>query len=317
MARLRARGVCLLLGALIAVAHGYAPFSSPHLARHAVQRSRPTLAVAVPPVRKTEEDNDAAEASVLEVVGGNNAPEAAHGAAEASADARAPALRPLRAVWQFSRPHTIIGSALCIPALTAFAAPTAASLLSAPLWLGALYALVPALLMNLYIVGLNQLFDVEIDKVNKPTLPLASGELSMRSGTKIVGASLVAALLIGFTHPVYSTFALRATLVGSALLGTAYSLPPLRLKRFPALAATCIMGVRGGLVNWGFFTHARTLLLASPSAMASSAGSWAVLRGLAPVAFFTLFGTVIALVKDVPDVEGDGARHREPPIMRG
>ena len=276
--------------------------------------------------------------------GTGNAPEAAHGAADASDEARAPALRPLRAVWLFSRPHTIIGSALCIPALTAFAAPTAASLLSAPLWLGALYALVPALLMNLYIVGLNQLFDVEIDKVNKPTLPLASGELSMRSGTTIVGASLVAALLIGFAHPVYSTFALRATLVGSALLGTAYSLPPLRLKRFPALAATCIMGVRGGLVNWGFFTHARTLLLASPSAMASSsgalaaaaatsaAGSWAVLRGLAPVAFFTLFGTVIALVKDVPDVKGDGARHqlderrpaeargarrREPPIMRG
>ena len=33
--------------------------------------------------------------------------------------------------------------------------------------------------------------------------------------------------------PLLSTPALKATLVGSAILGTAYSLPPLRLKRFP------------------------------------------------------------------------------------
>ena len=41
-------------------------------------------------------------------------------------------------------------------------------------------ALTSALLMNVCIVGLNQLYDVEIDKVNKPYLPLASGEMSMR-----------------------------------------------------------------------------------------------------------------------------------------
>ena len=73
----------------------------------------------------------------------------------------------------------------------------------------------------------------------------------MRGGITIVATSLIAALLLGFAHPLYSTGALKATLVGSALLGTAYSLPPLRLKRFPVLAAVCIMGVRGGLINWG------------------------------------------------------------------
>ncbi len=41
-------------------------------------------------------------------------------------------------------------------------------------------ALVSALLMNVCIVGLNQLYDVEIDRVNKPYLPLASGEMTMR-----------------------------------------------------------------------------------------------------------------------------------------
>ena len=49
-----------------------------------------------------------------------------------------------------------------------------------------LQALVPALLMNICIVGLNQIFDVPIDRINKPYLPLASGEFTMRMGQSIV-----------------------------------------------------------------------------------------------------------------------------------
>ena len=40
-------------------------------------------------------------------------------------------------------------------------------------------------------------------------------------------------------------------LANTGLLGTAYSLPPFRLKRFPILAAFCILVVRGSLVNLG------------------------------------------------------------------
>ena len=52
--------------------------------------------------------------------------------------------------------------------------------------------------MNVCIVGINQLYDVEIDRVNKPYLPLASGELSMRGGmliTCLTGAYHNAAVL--------------------------------------------------------------------------------------------------------------------------
>ena len=49
-------------------------------------------------------------------------------------------------------------------------------------------ALIPALLMNICIVGLNQIFDVPIDRVNKPYLPLASGEFSVRTGTSLVSS---------------------------------------------------------------------------------------------------------------------------------
>lgn len=52
-----------------------------------------------------------------------------------------------------------------------------------------LQALGPALLMNICIVGLNQLYDVEIDRVNKPYLPLASGELSEQQGRWLVAGT--------------------------------------------------------------------------------------------------------------------------------
>jgi homogentisate phytyltransferase/homogentisate geranylgeranyltransferase len=53
-------------------------------------------------------------------------------------------------------------------------------------FVGLLQALIPALCMNVYIVGLNQIYDIEIDKVNKPYLPLASGEYSSATGIALV-----------------------------------------------------------------------------------------------------------------------------------
>ncbi|KAK9947174.1 hypothetical protein M0R45_012608 [Rubus argutus] len=44
-----------------------------------------------------------------------------------------------------------------------------------PFFVGLLKALVPSVLINIYVVDVNQVFDVKIDKVDKPDLPLASG----------------------------------------------------------------------------------------------------------------------------------------------
>lgn len=96
-----------------------------------------------------------------------------------------------------------------------------------------LAALVPSLFMNLFITGLNQVTDVDIDKINKPYLPLASGSLSFNTGVGLVLGSLALALF----NVRSMAWPLQYTLMGSALLGTLYSLPPFRLKRFPLLAA--------------------------------------------------------------------------------
>lgn len=61
------------------------------------------------------------------------------------------------ALWAFTRPHTIIGSALSIPALHLFASPSGSPAFQTSHILPLLFAWIPAILLNIYIVGLNQL----------------------------------------------------------------------------------------------------------------------------------------------------------------
>lgn len=175
--------------------------------------------------------------------------------------------------------------------------------------------MIPALLMNLYITGLNQITDVEIDKINKPDLPMASGELSVKVATITVVLSLVLSLLFGVAgSPTFATEGLNMALGMSALLGTLYSLPPFRLKRFPLLAAICIVSVRGAVINAGFFAHARVAAYGAAGvggAVAAASGStllqclWKDPRCTLSSLYFAVFGLVIALMKDVPDIKGD------------
>lgn len=207
-------------------------------------------------------------------------------------------------VWRFTRPHTIIGSAIAIPALHLLAAPSFAAVMTKRTLVSIAYATLPSLLMNLYITGLNQITDVEIDKINKPDLPIAAGILSQRTATTLVTLSLVLSLWLGVAHPVYGTKGLNATLWASMILGTMYSLPPVRLKRFSMWAAFCIVAVRGAVINAGFFAHAKAAAFGDPTASIVSC----MLndpRCLASTVFFGVFGIVIALMKDVPDVMGD------------
>jgi len=58
--------------------------------------------------------------------------------------------------------------------------------------------LVACLCGNVYIVGLNQLEDVAIDRINKPHLPLAAGEFSRRTAKLIVAITGSLALLLAW-----------------------------------------------------------------------------------------------------------------------
>ena len=103
----------------------------------------------------------ASSASASASMGGEAAAAAAAATAttpESSSSSKAMSgpLAFLRVLWRFTRPHTFIGTALCIPALTLYAAPAGAAILTPKVLGSILWAVVPAGLINVYITGLNQ-----------------------------------------------------------------------------------------------------------------------------------------------------------------
>jgi len=144
----------------------------------------------------------------------------------------------LRAFWKFSRPHTVIGTSLSVTALCAIALasvpqefPPVSSATSVLTVLGQWFlAWIACLCGNVYIVGLNQVEDIAIDRINKPDLPIASGEFTKRHGQTIVWLMGIGAIALSL---ISQNIYLILTIVLSLIIGTAYSLPPVRLKRFP------------------------------------------------------------------------------------
>lgn len=199
-------------------------------------------------------------------------------------------MRYFRAFLKFSRPHTIIGTTLSVSGLylMAFAHTNAAD----PQLAALLLALASCLGANIYIVGLNQITDIDIDRINKPDLPLASGIFSMRTGWALVLISIGISLVLAVFGGKY----LLLTVFASLLIGTAYSLPPLRLKRFHFWAAACIFTVRGVLVNLFLFLHFNEIFGGIDKIPDHI---WAL------TAFVFGLSLVIAWFKDIPDMAGD------------
>ena len=100
-------------------------------------------------------------------------------------------------------------------------------------------------------------------------------------------------VVLGLTQGAVETVAVVAALA----IGLAYSSPPLRLKRFPLLASLSITGVRSVLVNLGVALHFSQSL---------GDGGWSVPGPVWALTLFVLpFSFAIAILKDVPDAEGD------------
>src|SRR5215204_2315092 len=103
-----------------------------------------------------------------------------------AADARArptPATAPFAALvtlWRFSRPHTLVGTSCSIVGIYVIAATSLPGVAVGDGVGDLAMTLLAGAAVNLYIVGLNQYEDVEIDRINKPWLPIPAGRLSVR-----------------------------------------------------------------------------------------------------------------------------------------
>ncbi|KAK7278789.1 hypothetical protein RJT34_23825 [Clitoria ternatea] len=197
------------------------------------------------------------------------------------------------ACWRFLRPHTIRGTTLGSVALVARALIENSDMIKWSLLFKAFSGLFALICGNGYIVGINQIYDINIDKVNKPYLPIAAGDLSVQSAWFLVIFFAIAGLLIVWLN--FGPFIFSLYTFG-LFLGTIYSVPPFRMKRFPVAAFLIIATVRGFLLNFGVYYATRAAL--------GLAFQWS-----SPVVFITTFVTffalVIAITKDLPDVEGD------------
>jgi len=232
-------------------------------------------------------------------------------------------MQKILSLWRFSRPHTIIGSSISVFCLFAFSALTVKTMggqsaqnsvspyafTVSDFYLFAT-TLIAALACNVFITGLNQITDIEIDRINKPHLPLASGEISSAEAKKWVVLALVTALSVSFY--LSNFFGVLITLI--CFLGWSYSAPPIRFKRYHIWAASAIALVRGPLVNVGIALHfltqighntyfsglgvAKTLLI---PAQFFAVGVWMIPLTL----FISAFSLGIAWFKDLPDTDGD------------
>lgn len=191
-------------------------------------------------------------------------------------------------LWKFSRPHTIIGSVISITTLYLYAQqhhnPFNYALL--------LLALIVGITCNIFIVGINQVQDVEIDRINKPNLPIPAGVLSLGMAKRIVYGSLLISLGVGMYISPY-LFLIVALSTG---IGWAYSMPPFYFKKHHITAALSISIVRGVLLNAGGFLLFNYLLnnkIDMPHDM------------LILTVFVIAFSVVISWFKDLADMEGD------------
>jgi len=195
------------------------------------------------------------------------------------------------ALVRFSRPHTVFGTMVSVASVSLMA-------VSAP---NVIFfdifgkAICSALCMNVAIVGLNQVYDKKIDMVNKPYLPLASGEFNASTALFIIAFSVLISVLFG----VYSdSTPLICTLVSSLAFGLMYSVDirMLHWKENPFLATSCILIVRALIVQIGFYCHA----------LGSGFLGIELRRNLVfSIFFMCIYSVVIALFKDIPDVMGD------------
>jgi 4-hydroxybenzoate polyprenyltransferase len=217
----------------------------------------------------------------------------------------------LRLYGRLSRPFTLLPPTLGVVsgAVTAFgsaANPDPARSVSAAVVFTVVLGSVCAALLNAANNILNQVYDLEIDRVNKPSRPLPSGKVSTREAFWLSAALYVAAVVptwLVVVHP-YEGFLAKMTAplarhecIVIYLLGLAFTL----IYSVPALGRTKARGI------WANIT------IAIPRGCLLKVAGWSMVSTIWHLEPWYI-GTIILLfllgaasTKDFSDIEGDRA----------
>jgi 4-hydroxybenzoate polyprenyltransferase len=203
-------------------------------------------------------------------------------------------------IWEFSRPFTLLAPALGMLSggITAVGAhpPTPFR------WTVALNLILGTLMaatLNAGSNGLNQIHDLEVDRVNKPGRPLPSGRMSLSEARWISFIFFAVALALAWSVNVRCfSLALAAT-----FFTYLYSVPPARTKARGVLANITIAIPRGTLLKVAGWSCVKPINTLEP---------WYI--GL----IFGVFLLGASSTKDFADIPGDRAGGcRTLPIIYG
>jgi 4-hydroxybenzoate polyprenyltransferase len=196
-----------------------------------------------------------------------------------------------RAYLDLARPFTLVAPALGFlsGALTAIGAaprePWSLSVLAPPL-IGS----VMAALLNAGNNALNQIYDLEIDRVNKPKRPLTSGRLNITQAWWFTNVTYALALVLAWLVAPGGRHECFWLVLVAVVCTYIYSVPPLRTKRLGIWANVTIAIPRGVLLKVAGWSAVKTIVGVEP---------WYI------GAIFGLFLLGATTTKDFADMEGD------------
>jgi 4-hydroxybenzoate polyprenyltransferase len=190
-----------------------------------------------------------------------------------------------------SRPFTLVAPAL------GFASGAATAYGAAPreVWhphliLYPLIGLTMAAVLNAASNALNQIYDLEIDRVNKPKRPLPSGRLSLHDAWVFTWVAYAVALVLAWLVEPGARHECFWIVVVATIITFLYSVPPFRTKRLGIWANVTIAIPRGVLLKVAGWSAVKTVFGAEP---------WYI------GAIFGLFLLGASTTKDFADMEGD------------
>ena len=192
---------------------------------------------------------------------------------------------------EFARPFTLVAPAL------GFASGAATAIGAAPAepWspevvLFPCIGLVMAAVLNAASNALNQIYDLEIDRINKPRRPLPSGRLSIQEAWRFTLAAYAVALVLAWIVAPAGRHECFWIVLVATVITVLYSAPPFRTKRLGIWANLTIAIPRGVLLKVAGWSAVKTIAGTEP---------WFI------GAIFGLFLLGASTTKDFADMEGD------------
>jgi 4-hydroxybenzoate polyprenyltransferase len=147
-----------------------------------------------------------------------------------------------------------------------------------------------AALLNAGNNALNQIYDLDIDRVNKPTRPLPSERLTIAGAWWFTNATYATALLLAWLVAPGGRHECFWLVMVAVVCTYIYSVPPLRTKRLGIWANVTIAIPRGVLLKVAGWSSVKTIVGVEP---------WYI------GAIFGLFLLGATTTKDFADMEGD------------